>query len=104
MESGIAWFIALVLVAYPLLAPWRKIFIAAWLVIWFTLWAVLFAYLNNELNHVEEGIISGSVVIGAAILVYSTGSVVRLLFRVAIRHFKTIKAIRNPMVHNDNLA
>ncbi len=96
MESGIAWFIALVLVAYPLLAPWRKIFIAAWLVIWFTLWAVLFAYLNSESNPVEEGIISGSVVIGAAILVYSTGSTVRLLVRVAMRHFKTTNGHTEP--------
>lgn len=91
MGSGTAWFIAFVLVAYPLLAPWRKIFIAAWMVIWFTLWVVLFAYLSHESSYVEQGIISGSVVIGSAILLYSTGSAVRLLFRVAIRHFKTTK-------------
>ena len=77
---------------YPLLAPWKAPFITAWLVLWFALWAVFFARMEYDVGVLSSGIVPGSALIGIGILVFATGSLLRLTGR-GLRHLCNSKKL-----------
>ena len=77
MRGALIWLLVLLLVLYPLIAPWKKSFIIGWLVIWFSLWALFFARADYESAHVVKGIVSGSALVGIAIFIFAAASLLR---------------------------
>jgi len=77
MRITLIWLVALFLMFYPLIAPWKRSFIAGWLVIWFSLWALFFARVDYELTHTIKGVVSGSALISATIFIFAVSSLLR---------------------------
>lgn len=88
MRVALICLLALVLVLYPLIAPWRRSFLVGWLVIWFLLWVVFFFRADYESAHVVKGIFSGSALVGAAILLFGVASLLRALGRGVVQWWR----------------
>jgi hypothetical protein len=81
MRAGLIWLLALFLVVYPLVAPWKRSFIVGWLVTWFSLWTLFFVRAEYESAHIVRGIVSGSALVGVAIFIFALASLLRLVGR-----------------------
>lgn len=88
MRVALIWLMALFLVLYPLIAPWRRPFTVGWLAIWFSLWAFFFLRAEYESAHVVKGIIPGSALVGVAIALFSVASLLRVVGRGVVRWWK----------------